>query len=212
MWRDVKLRYKQTAIGIAWVILQPLLTMIMFSLVFGRLAKIPSDGLPYPVFVYSALLPWTLFASSLWPEWRQCCRKCESHLEDLFPAAHSPDGGDLPPLLDFLVRLCHPDRDDGVVRHHSELGTPVAAAVHLGSGLDGAFGRLVACRPERAIPGRRPRDSVLGSAVDVRLAGCVSGQHDSRPVALSLQSESDGGSHRWISLGPARNARGQISA
>lgn len=65
VWRDIKIRYKQTLIGAAWAVLQPLLTMMVFSLVFGKLAHIPSDGLPYPVFYYSALLPWMYFASSL---------------------------------------------------------------------------------------------------------------------------------------------------
>src|SRR5438094_7994556 len=65
VWRDIKIRYKQTAIGVSWAVLQPLLTMLVFSLFFGKLAKIPSEGLPYPVFDYSALLSWTYFATSL---------------------------------------------------------------------------------------------------------------------------------------------------
>ena len=65
VWRDVKVRYKQTAIGVAWAVLQPLLNMVVFSLFFGKLAKIPSAGLPYPVFYYCALLPWTYFATAL---------------------------------------------------------------------------------------------------------------------------------------------------
>jgi lipopolysaccharide transport system permease protein len=65
IWRDIKVRYKQTAIGAAWAILQPLLTMIVFSLFFGRLAHIPSDGLPYPIFYYCALLPWMFFSAAL---------------------------------------------------------------------------------------------------------------------------------------------------
>jgi len=65
VWRDIKVRYKQTAIGAAWAILQPFLTMLIFSLFFGRLAHIPSEGLPYPIFYYSALLPWTYFATAL---------------------------------------------------------------------------------------------------------------------------------------------------
>jgi lipopolysaccharide transport system permease protein len=65
VWRDIKIRYKQTAIGAAWAVLQPLLTMLVFSIFFGRLAKIPSHGLPYPVFYYTALLPWTYFATAL---------------------------------------------------------------------------------------------------------------------------------------------------
>jgi len=65
IWRDMKVRYKQTAIGVIWVILQPLLTMVVFTLVFNRIANISSDGLPYPIFAYAALLPWNLFAGAL---------------------------------------------------------------------------------------------------------------------------------------------------
>ena len=64
-WRDVKLRYKQTALGVAWAILQPVLTMVIFSVIFGNLAKLPSGGIPYPIFTYTALLPWQLFAFAL---------------------------------------------------------------------------------------------------------------------------------------------------
>jgi lipopolysaccharide transport system permease protein len=65
VWRDVKVRYKQTALGAAWAILQPVMTMLVFSVFFGRLAKMPSDGIPYPIFAYAALLPWQLFAYAL---------------------------------------------------------------------------------------------------------------------------------------------------
>jgi lipopolysaccharide transport system permease protein len=64
-WRDIKVRYKQTALGAAWAIIQPLSTMVVFSLFFGRLAKIPSDGVPYPLFSFAALVPWTFFANGL---------------------------------------------------------------------------------------------------------------------------------------------------
>jgi lipopolysaccharide transport system permease protein len=64
-WRDIKVRYKQTALGVLWAILQPLLTMVVFSIFFGNLAKVPSDGVPYPIFAFAALVPWTLFANAL---------------------------------------------------------------------------------------------------------------------------------------------------
>lgn len=64
-WRDILVRYKQTAIGIAWSLLRPFATMLAFTLVFGRFAKLPSDGIPYPILVYAALLPWQFFASGL---------------------------------------------------------------------------------------------------------------------------------------------------
>ena len=62
IWRDVKVRYKQTALGVVWAVLQPFFTMVVFSLFFGGLAKVPSDGVPYPIFSYTGLLPWTFFA------------------------------------------------------------------------------------------------------------------------------------------------------
>jgi lipopolysaccharide transport system permease protein len=65
IWRDVKVRYKQTALGVAWAVVQPLLTMVVFSLFFGRLARVPSEGVPYPIFSYAALLPWGFFAQGL---------------------------------------------------------------------------------------------------------------------------------------------------
>ncbi|HKA02362.1 MAG TPA: ABC transporter permease [Candidatus Solibacter sp.] len=64
VWRDVKVRYKQTALGIGWSVLQPFLTMVVFTIFFGRLAKVPSDGVPYPVFSLAALVPWTYFATA----------------------------------------------------------------------------------------------------------------------------------------------------
>jgi len=64
-WRDIKVRYKQTVLGAAWAIIQPFFTMVVFSLFFGQLAKVPSDGIPYPIFSYAALVPWTFFANGL---------------------------------------------------------------------------------------------------------------------------------------------------
>ena len=64
-WRDIKVRYKQTALGAAWAIIQPFLTMVVFSLFFGKLAQMPSDGIPYPVFSFAALVPWTFFSNGL---------------------------------------------------------------------------------------------------------------------------------------------------
>lgn len=65
IWRDIKVRYKQTVLGAGWAIIQPLFTMLVFSLFFGKLAKVPSDGIPYPLFSYTALVPWTFFAQGL---------------------------------------------------------------------------------------------------------------------------------------------------
>lgn len=65
IWKDIKVKYKQTALGVAWVVLQPLAGMLLFTLLFGRVAQLPSDGLPYPLFYYSALLSWTYFSATV---------------------------------------------------------------------------------------------------------------------------------------------------
>ena len=65
IWRDVKVRYKQTALGIAWAVIQPFFTMLIFTIFFGRLAAIPSDNIPYPIFAYAGLLPWTFFSNAV---------------------------------------------------------------------------------------------------------------------------------------------------
>src|SRR5712664_3137085 len=65
VWRDIKVRYKQTALGAAWAVLQPVMTMAVFTVFLGRLAHVPSDGLPYPLFSFSALVPWTYFATAV---------------------------------------------------------------------------------------------------------------------------------------------------
>jgi lipopolysaccharide transport system permease protein len=103
VWRDVKVRYKQTAIGAAWAILQPLMTMIIFTAIFGHFAKIPSDGLPYPIFAYTALLPWTYFASAL--NRSSASVVSEAHLisKIYFPRVILPLAGTVSGIIDFAI-------------------------------------------------------------------------------------------------------------
>jgi lipopolysaccharide transport system permease protein len=103
VWRDVKVRYKQTIIGMAWVVLQPVLTMIVFTLVFGRFAKIPSDGIPYPVFIFAALLPWNLFASSIGRGGDSVVQHANLISKVYFPRLVLPIAGVISPVIDFGV-------------------------------------------------------------------------------------------------------------
>ncbi len=102
-WREIKVRYKQTVLGFAWAIIQPVFMMIVFTLFFGTLAKIPSEGIPYPLFNYAALLPWTLFAEGI-------TRSSMSMVQDrnlvqkvYFPRLVMPLSGILSPLVDFAI-------------------------------------------------------------------------------------------------------------
>ena len=103
VWRDIKVRYKQTAVGAAWAVLQPFLTMLVFSLFFGVLARIPSGGQPYPVFYYSALLPWTYFASALQNATNTIVENQRVITKVYFPRLALPIAAILSPLVDFGV-------------------------------------------------------------------------------------------------------------
>ena len=105
VWRDIKIRYKQTVIGAAWAVFQPLMTMLVFSLFFGRLAKIPSGGLPYPVFYYCALLPWTYFATALQHATNSMVEQQRVITKVYFPRLVLPLSGVLSGLLDFAIGL-----------------------------------------------------------------------------------------------------------
>lgn len=102
-WRDVKVRYKQTALGAAWAVLQPVLTMLLFSVVFGRLANLPSDGLPYPLFAYAALLPWQLFAHSLTSSSNSLVASQQLITKVYFPRLLIPWSSVLSGLADFAI-------------------------------------------------------------------------------------------------------------
>ncbi|MFN2446307.1 MAG: ABC transporter permease, partial [Vicinamibacterales bacterium] len=102
-WRDVQVRYKQTAFGAAWAIIQPLLTMLVFSLFFGRLAKMPSDGIPYPLFSYAALVPWTLFANTVNQATLSVQGNAPLIKKVYFPRLIIPIATMLTGLVDFLV-------------------------------------------------------------------------------------------------------------
>ncbi len=102
-WRDIKVRYKQTALGIGWAVIQPFFTMVVFSLFFGKLGQIPSDGLPYPVFTYTALLPWTFFANSLFMASNSLVNNTNLITKVYFPRIAIPLSTVISGLLDFLI-------------------------------------------------------------------------------------------------------------
>ena len=102
-WRDIKVRYKQTVLGAAWAIIQPFFTMVVFSLFFGRLAKIPSDGIPYPIFSYAALVPWTFFASGLSMSSNSLVGSANLIKKVYFPRLVIPISSVLSGVVDFVL-------------------------------------------------------------------------------------------------------------
>lgn len=103
VWRDIKVRYKQTALGAAWAIIQPLFTMVVFSLFFGKLGNIPSDGIPYPVFAYAALLPWNFFAQAINESSNSLVGSSNLIRKVYFPRLVIPMAGVLAGLVDFSI-------------------------------------------------------------------------------------------------------------
>ena len=102
-WRDIKVRYKQTALGASWAILQPLLSMLIFTLIFGILAKIPSDGVPYPLFAYSALLPWQLFVYALTQSSNSLIENARLISKVYFPRLVVPLASVVAGVVDFFI-------------------------------------------------------------------------------------------------------------
>jgi lipopolysaccharide transport system permease protein len=102
-WRDIKIRYRQTALGAAWAVLQPFLTMVVFSIFFGRLGNIPSDGIPYPIFSYAALLPWQYFQSSLAISANSLVGNANLITKVYFPRLIIPISATFSGLVDFAI-------------------------------------------------------------------------------------------------------------
>jgi lipopolysaccharide transport system permease protein len=105
IWRDVKVRYKQTLLGVVWVVLQPLLGVLIFTVIFGKFAQMPSDGLPYPVFVYAGLVPWTFFATALTRSTNSLVTDAELISKIYFPRLILPLTAILSSLVDFASGL-----------------------------------------------------------------------------------------------------------
>ena len=102
-WRDLKVRYKQTLLGAGWAVLQPFLTMVVFSIFFGNLANVPSDGVPYPIFSYTALIPWTLFSKALQDASRSLVASSHMITKVYFPRMILPLASVLAGVVDFLI-------------------------------------------------------------------------------------------------------------
>jgi len=103
VWRDMKLRYQQTALGVAWAVIQPVLTMVIFTVIFGHFAKIPSEGVPYPVFSFTALLPWTFFAYALSQSSLSLVANNNLISKVYFPRLVIPVASTLSGLIDFGI-------------------------------------------------------------------------------------------------------------
>ena len=182
-WRDIKVRYKQTALGATWAIIQPVFTMVVFSLFFGKLAKMPSDGIPYPIFSYAALVPWTFFANGLSQSSNSLVGSSNLIKKVYFPRLAVPISTVLSEVVDFflafLVLL-------GMMFYlritptanvlYLPLFLLLALATSLGVG-------LWLSANERAVPRRSLRCAVHHSILDVCHADSISEHSAARNLA-----------------------------
>ena len=128
-WRDVKVRYKQTVLGASWAILQPLLSMLVFTVFFGRLAKMPSDQVPYPVFSYAALLPWIFFSNGLGLASNSLVGSANLLTKVYFPRLIVPASAVISGLVDLAVGLMLMPLLHVVLRHRITSAKPVDSGI-----------------------------------------------------------------------------------
>jgi lipopolysaccharide transport system permease protein len=143
VWRDVKVRYKQSALGASWAILQPLLAMLIFTVIFGYFAKIPSDNIPYPVFSYAALLPWLFFAQALTRSGGSLVGNSHLVTKVYFPRLILPLSAVLGALVDFaiaFVMLLVLAAAYGIVPGPALLALPLFLLLALGTGSEPVSG------------------------------------------------------------------------
>jgi len=105
-WRDIMVRYKQTVIGIAWSVIRPFLTMVIFTVIFGNIAKLPSNGVPYPILVFAAMLPWQFFSTSLTESSSALLSNASMLTKIYFPRLIMPSSAVIVCLVDFLISFC----------------------------------------------------------------------------------------------------------
>ncbi len=184
-WRDLLVRYKQTAIGVAWAVVRPLLTMVVFTLVFGKLAGLPSENVPYPVLVFAALLPWQLFATAFAESGQQPRQQCELDLQGLLPAPRHPGQRDAPWPRGLRDRARDPHCADGLVRARSRLADPDAAVLHAGRDCGGAVRRYLDGSAQRQVSRRALRHPVCRADGALRVSGRFSAARSFRTSGAS---------------------------
>ena len=204
VWRDIKVRYKQTALGAAWAVVQPLFTMLVFSLFFGRLAKVPSDGIPYPVFSYAALVPWTFFAHGLTQGSDSLVGSANLIRKVYFPRLLIPLATVLAGLVDFSLAFALLIGQIAFYRIHPPHPLFVVPLILAGA-CDVAWRGLLVPRAEREVPRREIYGAVFDAVLAVRDAHRVSEQLTIGALAHALRFEPDGGRGGGIPLGAARD-------
>ncbi len=208
-WRDILVRYKQAVLGVLWAILQPVLTMVVFTVVFnkGLNVKSPDPDIPYAIFSYCGLLPWQYFSGALARSSQSLVGNSNLLTKVYFPRLVIPISGVLSGLVDFAHLVRRAALPHGRLRHRADLEHGVSALPAPAGHVHGARRRPVAQRTQRALPGRAVHDPVPRAALDVREPRHLPDQHRSPQDAASpLRPQPDDRRHRRLPLGAARRA------
>ncbi len=208
-WRDIQVRYKQTVLGAAWAIIQPFMSMVIFSIIFGRIAKMPSDGIPYPIFAFAALVPWMFFSDSVGKASNSLVGSAGIMTRIYFPRLAMPISATLGNFVDFglaFLVLLGMMVYFGVAPTANVVWLPLLLL--LGS-CDRARCFVRSRGAERAVPRRQIRGAVHAAVVDVRNARRLSGEpHPGSVLAGGVRTQPDGRRDRGIPLGAPRNRYG----
>ena len=200
-WRDVAVRYKQTVIGVAWAVVRPFLTMVIFTIVFGRLADLPSEGAaPYPIMVFAGMLPWFLFSSILSEASNSLVGNANLIGKVYFPRIIIPASSAVVALVDFGINLVMLAGADGLVRLRAELASAAAAGLRdpgrAGEPRSGPLHHRAQCE----IPRLPLHHSVHRAVRALCLAGRLLERGGAGAMALLVQPQSGGRRHRRLPL------------
>ena len=202
-WRDISVRYKQTVIGAAWAIIRPFLTMVVFTVVFGKLARLPSDGTaPYALMVFAGMLPWTFFATAVADASNSLIGNANLISKVYFPRLIVPIAAVMVAFVDFLVSFAILVAPDGLVPVRAGLAGPVPAGLRLHRFRSEHRRRCLDHRAQREIPRLPLCDSLYRAAGPVRVPGRVQLEHHPGSMASPLLAQPDGRGDRWIPLVP----------
>ena len=199
-WRDVLVRYKQTVIGILWAVLRPLLTMVVFTFVFSRIAKLPAEGVPYPVMVFAAMLPWQLFATSLTEGSGSLINNSNLISKVYFPRLIVPASSVIVSFVDFAISMVLLGVSDGFLQGLAQLVASRSSTIHGTRAARVHRRRYLACGPEREIPGFSLHCSLHRPVRSLHFAGRFQQLDCSRKMAPALFAQSDGWCHRGFPL------------
>ena len=190
--RDIKIRYKQTALGFLWAIIQPLFMMVIFTIIFGNFAKIPSDSVPYPLFSFAALLPWMLFSDGLTRSTTSMITNANIMTKVYFPRLIMPIFRDSFPARGLCRVYFNPCPDDGILWICTDHQCRVSTFLYPACTRHFAGHRALAFGAECEVRDFQYTGPLHHPALDVCVAGCLPGKYDPGINTSSLWSQPDG--------------------